>query len=63
MNEKYKNNKTEQVVIVSDKLAAGMCTHTLGKTLYIYKEENNNNLPYSFVMEAEEFNSKFTKID
>ncbi len=61
MNEKYKNNKTEQVVIVSDKAAAGMCTHTLGKTLYIYKEENSN-LPYSFIMEAEEFNRKFTKI-
>lgn len=59
--DKYKNNTTGKIAIVTSFYAAGMCRHTIGKTLVIYKYENEN-LNYPFVMETNEFHQTHTLI-
>ena len=58
MNQ-YKNKFTGETVFVKDKIACGMCSRTIGRTLVIYKFKEDD---FHRVMDHIEFYEQHEKI-
>ena len=58
---KYRRNLDGKVVEILNRIAAGMCNITLGKTFVVYKYSEEE-LNYVFIMEHQEFYSKHSEI-
>ena len=58
---KYRRNLDGKIVEILNRIAAGMCNITLGKTFVVYKYSEEE-LNYVFIMEHQEFYSKHSEI-
>lgn len=60
--KRYRYRRNKKIAVVSEERAAGMCKHTIGMTIVVYKYEEDN-YDYSFVMEHREFYDSHDLID